>query len=331
VTARAETSAARRAGAILLLVVALAAVGAPWFAPNDPNERFGDLMYAPPTQLHLSGGGAPYIHPLRILSLRERTFEEDRSRAIPLRWFAEGHLVTADPRGGAPLMVLGADGYGRDIFSRLVHGARITLLVAVIATAGATLVGAVIGGVSGQSSGWIDATLSRITEFVLVLPAIYVALSLRGVLPLVLSASTVFVMLTGIFTLLGWPVVARGVRAIVLAERERDYAMAARAAGAGAARLLWLHLLPAANGYLLTQATLLLPAFILAEATMSFVGLGFPSTVATWGTMLQDAANVATLGDTPWTLAPALAIFLVVLGVNLVVQGSGRAPVQLEP
>jgi peptide/nickel transport system permease protein len=107
--------------------------------------------------------------------------------------------------------------------------------------------------------------------------------------------------------------------------------MAARAAGAGAARLLWLHLLPAAAGYILTQATLLLPAFILAEATMSFVGLGFPSTVATWGTMLQDAANVATLGDTPWTLAPALAIFLVVLGVNLVVQGSGRAPVQLEP
>jgi peptide/nickel transport system permease protein len=138
-------------------------------------------------------------------------------------------------------------------------------------------------------------------------------------------------MLTGIFTLLGWPVVARGVRAIVLAEREREYAIAARAAGAGGARLLWRHLLPAAGGYILTQATLLLPAFILAEATMSFVGLGFPTTVATWGTMLQDAANVATLGDMPWTLAPALAIFLVVLGVNLVVQGSGRAPVQLEP
>ena len=95
--------------------------------------------------------------------------------------------------------------------------------------------------------------------------------------------------------------------------------------------MLWRHLLPAARGYILTQATLLLPAFILAEATMSFVGLGFPSTLATWGTMLQDAANVATLGDTPWTLAPAVAIFLVVLGVNLSVQGSGRAPVQLEP
>jgi peptide/nickel transport system permease protein len=205
------------------------------------------------------------------------------------------------------------------------------LLVAVIATLGATLAGALVGGISGQSAGWLDALLSRVTEFVLVLPAIYVALSLRAVLPLVLSASTVFLLLTGIFTLLGWPVVARGVRAIVLAERERDYAMAARAAGAGRARLLVLHLLPAASGYVLTQATLLFPAFILAEATMSFVGLGFPTEVATWGTMLQDAANVTTLVDAPWALAPAFGIFAVVLGVNLVVQGSGHTPVQLEP
>jgi peptide/nickel transport system permease protein len=325
-------AAVRTVGAVMLAAIAVAAFAAPWLAPNDPNQRFDDLLYAPPARLHVFGAeSALYVHPLRVLSRRERTFEEDRSRPVPLRWFADGRLLTADPESGTPLLVLGADGFGRDIFSRLLYGARVTLLVAVMATAGATLVGALIGGIAGQSAGWLDAILSRITEFVLVLPAIYVALSLRGVMPLVLSAGTVFAMLTGIFTLLGWPVVARGVRAIVLAERERDYAMAARAAGAGAARLLWRHLLPAAAGYILTQATLLLPAFILAEATMSFVGLGFPSTVATWGTMLQDAANVATLGDMPWTLAPAVAIFFVVLGVNLVVQGSGRAPVQLEP
>jgi hypothetical protein len=100
---------------------------------------------------------------------------------------------------------------------------------------------------------------------------------------------------------------------------------------AGGVRLLTRHLLPAASGYIVTQATLLFPAFILAEATMSFVGLGFPMDVATWGTMLQEAANVTTLGDAPWALAPAFAIFAAVLGVNLVVQGSGRAPVQLEP
>jgi peptide/nickel transport system permease protein len=324
----------RLAGAIVLAVVIMAALSAPWLAPNEPNSRFERLMYAPPSRVHVLGGAAgsaPYIHPLRVLSLRERTFEQDRTQTVPLRWFTGGHLVTADPDNGTPLLLLGADGYGRDIFSRLLYGARATLLVAVIATLGATLLGALVGGVSGQSAGWIDAALSRVTEFVLVLPAIYVALSLRAVMPLVLSSTTVFLLLTGIFTLLGWPVVARGVRAIVLAERERDYAQAARASGAGSMRLLTRHLLPAASGYIVTQATLLFPAFILAEATLSFVGLGFPMDVATWGTMLQEAANVTTLGDAPWALAPAFAIFAVVLGVNLVVQGSGHAPVQLEP
>ena len=313
----------------MLVAVAAAALLAPWLAPNDPARRFNDLLYAPPTRIVFAPG--PAIHPLEIVSRRERRFGEDRSRTVPLRWFAEGRVVTADPGGGAPLLLLGADGYGRDIFARLLFGARTTLTLAVIATAGATLLGALIGGMSGQAAGWIDAIVSRVSEFVLVLPAIYVALSLRAVMPLVLDPATVFVLLTGILTLLGWPVVARGVRAIVIAERSREYAEAARAMGAGGPRLLLRHLLPAATGYITTQATLLVPAFILAEATLSFVGLGFPDTVSTWGTMLQEAANVAMLVDAPWALAPAVAIFFVVLGVNLVVQAGGRRDAILRP
>jgi peptide/nickel transport system permease protein len=285
------------------------------------------LRYAPPTRLHLVGGeGGPYFYEQRLISRRERRFEDDRSKPVPVRFLTGGRLMTTDGAGGAPLLLLGADGYGRDIFSRLLYGGRATLAVALIATLGAAWLGSLIGGISGQSKGWIDAVLSRFSEFVLVLPTIYVALALRAVMPLILSATTVFVLLTGIFTLLGWPIVARGVRAIVLAERERDYVLAARAAGAGPLRLLLHHLLPAANGHVRTQASLLMPAFILGEATMSFVGLGFPPTMATWGTMLQDAANVAALGDAPWTLAPAAAIFAVVLGVNIVVRESPPAP-----
>jgi peptide/nickel transport system permease protein len=137
-------------------------------------------------------------------------------------------------------------------------------------------------------------------------------------------------MLSVIFAIFGWPVVARGVRAIVATERSREYADAARAAGAGGVRILLRHLLPAARGYITTQATLLFPAFVLAEATLSFVGLGFPAPTPTWGTMLQEASNVSLLGSAPWTLSPAVAIFVVVLGINLLVQGSGRVPVQLE-
>jgi peptide/nickel transport system permease protein len=204
------------------------------------------------------------------------------------------------------------------------------LALGILATLLATTIGAIVGGIAGYAGGRVDALLSRVSEFIVVLPAIYVTLALRAVMPLVLPGPTIFALLLAIFALLGWPMVARGVRAIVLVEREREYAVAARAAGASGTRLLTRHLLPAAAGYLSTQASLLLPAFILAESTMSYVGLGFPDTTPTWGTMLQDASNVALLGDAPWALAPAAAIFMVVLGVNLMVQSTGRAPVQLE-
>ena len=323
----------KRAAWSLLVVIAFAALAAPWLAPNPPNRRFDDLLYAPPTRVHIlqDGVNAPFIHPLRLVSRLERRFEVESPRRVTLRWFTDGTLVTADADAGAPLLLLGADGYGRDVFSRLLHGGRATMAVSLVSALLATMLGALVGGVAGYAGGWFDSLLSRVSEFVLVLPAIYVALVLRAVLPLVLPPTTVFLLLIAIFTLLGWPIVARGVRAIVLAERTREYAIAARAAGASGSRVLWRHLLPASRGFLKTQASLLVPAFMLAEATLSYVGLGFPSTVPTWGTMLQDASNVALLGDAPWSLAPAAGIFAVVLCVNLLAQSEGRAPVQLEP
>jgi peptide/nickel transport system permease protein len=320
------------AGAVMLVAVAVLALAAPWLAPNAPERRFDDLMLAPPTRIYVYDDGltAPFIYRWRLLSRIEYRFEEARPQRVPLRWLTREALVTSASGEAAPLLLLGADGYGRDIFARLVHGARPTLALALLATLGAILGGVVIGGVAGYAGGWVDGLLSRVSEFVLVLPAIYVALALRAVMPLVLPPLTVFVLLTAIFTVFGWPIVARGVRAIVVTEREREYVVAARAAGASNFRMLTRHLLPAARGYLATQATLLLPAFIVAEATLSYIGLGFPDTVPTWGTMLLDAANIALLESAPWTLAPAAAIFVVVLGVNLVVQAEGRPPVQFD-
>jgi peptide/nickel transport system permease protein len=321
----------RRAGVALLAVVAFVAATAPWLAPNPPERAFPELLYAPPTTVHVWDGGprAPFIYRQRVVSRLERRFEST-TQAVPLRWFRDGRFVTADSAGGAPLLLLGADGYGRDVFARLVHGSRLTLALALLATLGATLVGGLIGGVSGYAGGRVDLVLSRVTEFVLVLPAIYVVLALRAALPLAVPPRTVFLSLATIFVLLGWPTVARGVRAIIASERSRDYVSAAEALGAGPTRVLLRHLLPSARGHLAMQATLLLPAFILAEATMSYIGLGFPEATPTWGTMLQDASNAALLGDTPWALAPAGAIFLVVLAVNLAAQRPGRAQVQLE-
>jgi peptide/nickel transport system permease protein len=309
----------KAAGRALLIAIVFVAAAAPWLAPNAPDRQFDTYLYAPPTPFHWTS-----FSPLRLVNRLERRFEVREPR-VPVRWFGAGHLVSsADPN--EPLLLLGADSYGRDIFARLLYGSRASLGLAALATLVTMILGAAIGGIAGYAGGAVDELLSRFSDFVLVLPAIYVVLALRAVMPLVLPPGQVFALLVGIFALVGWPVVARGVRGIIASEREREYVTAGRAAGAGPLRLLAVHLMPAARGYLLTQATLLLPAFILAEATLSYVGLGFPDSVPTWGTMLYNASNVALVGEAPWMLAPAAAIFLVVLAVNLVVQGSGRPP-----
>jgi peptide/nickel transport system permease protein len=313
----------RRFGTALLVVTALLAIAAPFFAPNSPDERSHDLMFAPPSRVHIIDPAgnlvAPFVYPYRLVSRLERRYEEDLSRPQPIRWFHNGRLATVT-YAGAPLMWLGADSGGRDIFARLLYGARTSLALAVLATAAALLIGVIVGGAAGYAGGLTDEVLSRISDFVLVLPAIYVVLALRAMLPLVLADWTVFLLMASIFALVGWPFVARGVRAIVVSERRREYADAARALGAGHVRLLFVHLLPATRGYLLVQATLLLPGFILAEATMSYVGMGFSDRTASWGSMLLDAANVTVLADVPWALSPAAAIFVVVLAVNLITQ-----------
>lgn len=320
----------RRLGLVIIAGALLAAVTAPSLTPHAASYRFADRAYAPPMPIHVVGADgrwhAPFVYPVRLADRLERRYEEDRANPISLAWFRRGVLVQQDDERLGPWLPLGGDGSGRDVFARLVYGARLSLAVALVAALGALLIGTLVGGIAGAAGGLVDEGLMRFSDFVLVLPAMYVVLSLRAALPLVLPAAQVFALVSGILALVGWPIVARGVRAIVAAERGRDYAQAARALGMGRGRLLVRHLLPAARGFLATQATLLVAAFILAEATLSYVGLGFPEPSVSWGVMLQEAANVSALTDAPWMLAPAAAIFLVVLGVNLTStdQGSGR-------
>ncbi|HEY6358509.1 MAG TPA: ABC transporter permease, partial [Vicinamibacterales bacterium] len=183
--------------------------------------------------------------------------------------------------------------------------------------AGALMIGAVVGALAGVAGGWLEAALMGIADFMLVLPAVYLLLVLRSVMKLSLGWATVFALMAGLFAAAGWPHVARGVRGIVSTERTRDYAQAARAIGAGPLRLV-RHLLPAASGFLVVELVLLVPAMLVAEATLSYLGLGFPAERPSWGTMLQDTANVRLLADAPWLLAPAALLFIVVLGLQLV-------------
>jgi peptide/nickel transport system permease protein len=303
----------RRAG-IFLVALAAVALLAPLVAPYDAAQTFRGFLHAPPMRPHLEGG-SPVVHPLVLADRLEQRFEPDLTRNVRLPWF-ERHDDT-------PVFLLGADNLGRDVLSRLLYGARTSIGLALVATLGAVLIGALAGAWAGYRGGWIDDAVMRVADFVLVLPVIYVVLVLRALLPLVLPASTVFILVTWIFVVVGWPFVAKGVRAIVAAERDREYVLAARSLGAGPLRILTKHLIPACAGHLVVQATLLLPAFILAEATLSFIGLGFPDPIASWGTMLGGASNYNAVSRFPWTLAPAAAIFLVVLATNLLIE---RAP-----
>jgi peptide/nickel transport system permease protein len=309
---------------LIVGVAACAALFAPWLTANDADVQFHSMLNAPPTRVRVRDDAGnwrrPFFYRWRLVSQLEQSYVEDRSKPVPLTWLTRGRLVsTAD--AASPFLPLGSDSFGRDVLSRLLYGARASLGVALLAAVGAAVIGALIGGVAGYAGGTTDDVLMRLADFVMVLPAMYVALALRSILPLVLPARTVAMLLTGIFAVVGAPFVARGIRAIVRTERRLDYAAAAEAIGASPARLLVRHLLPATRGFVGVEITMLVPAFIVAEATLSYVGLGFPEPIASWGTMLHDASNVRVFVDFPWLLSPAVAMFVVVFGLNLSLQG----------
>lgn len=314
----------QRIGIVLVVLSCAGAAGAPVLAPHAVDDHFDGLLNAPPTLPHVRDGAggwhAPFIYRWRLVNQLEQRYEEDRSTRVTLAWLGGGRLVRSGADRESPLLLLGADSFGRDVFSRLLFGARTSLSLSVVAALGAMLIGGVVGGIAGYAGGLTDDLLMRASDFIIVLPAMYVALALRSVLPLVLQPRTVFVLLAAIFAIVGAPFISRGVRAIVRTERRLDYAVAAASLGAGHLRLLARHLLPAGRGFIAVEVTMLIPAFIVAEATLSYVGLGFPEPIASWGTMLHDASNIRAFADFPWLLSPAAAMFVLVLGLNLIVQ-----------
>jgi len=305
------------AGVAMLALLGAVAIGAPVLAPHAPSTQHADLANAPPTRARMIRDGRlhrPFVYPSRVTDRLERRFTADVAAPAPIRFFAQGRLLTADP---AVWFILGADPLGRDVLSRIIHGARLSLSVAVFAVILTLAIGALAGAVAGFSGGAIDRAIMAVADFVVILPAAYVVVTLRASMPLVLSAPAVFWTMVTVLACASWPLPARGVRAIVSAERKREYVEAAYAAGARPVRILLRHLLPATRGHLATQAFLLFPAFILAEATLSFLGLGFAEPSASWGVMLRDAGRVSAIVEAPWLLSPAAAVVFTVLATHL--------------
>lgn len=308
---------ARVAGGALLAVMVGAAAAAPVVAPNAPGAIHADMTFAPPMPPRLLGADglrSPFVYPLRVVNRVERTFVEDTTRPAGIDFFAGGHVATVRD---APWLPLGGDEQGRDVLARTLDGGRRSLGVAATAVLLTLLLGTAAGALAGYAGGRTDAVITGLADFVLVLPVLYAVVTLRAALPLVLTPFTVFWTIAVVMALASWPVPARVVRAVVASERSRGYAEAAYAAGASPLRILHHHIAPAVVPHVAVQGLLLFPAFIFAEATLSFLGLGFAEPLASWGVMLKAASGISVMTEAPWLLAPAAAIVVTVTGVHL--------------
>ncbi|HTS64849.1 MAG TPA: ABC transporter permease [Candidatus Acidoferrales bacterium] len=281
-----------------LIVLHGAVVFAGFLAPYDYAEQHRERPYAPPTTIGFSPW--PYV------------YSQDSTRVYPIRFFTRGRLLGVDP--GGYLFLLGTDGYGRDLFSRILYGGRVSLATGIVAGIWALALGLFWGLTAGFYGGRVDGIMMRLAEFFLALPWLYLLLGVRAFLPLHISPAEAFFLLVAIIGSVGWVRPARLVRGLTLSLAERPYVEAARAFGAGPLYLVRRHILPETKGLLLTQATILIPYYILAEVTLSFLGLGVGEPVPSWGSMLADARQYHALVAHFWMLAPGVATSLVLLG-----------------
>ena len=296
-----------RVPALLLLIIHLLVLGAGFVAPYDPAEQNRGLAFVPPMRVHY-WHWRPVVYGLHA---EGDSYREDSRQVYPIRFFARGHLFGVEQPGR--IFLLGTDAFGRDQLSRIVHGGRISLAAGLLATALTLTLGALLGSLAGFYGGWCDALLMRFTEVFLALPWLYLLLAVRAFLPLSLSPGGTFLLLTGVIGVVGWARPARLIRGIVLSAREREYVYAARGFGASPAYLLLRHILPQARSAILTQASLLIPQYILAEVTLSFLGLGVGEPAASWGSMLASVRQIGVLTAYWWMTLPALLLLPVVL------------------
>ncbi|MGL5806251.1 MAG: ABC transporter permease [Xenococcaceae cyanobacterium] len=330
-----------RLGAIVLLIFYIAVIAADFVAPYDPYITDSDSSLLPPTTVYWRNSQGqwtlPYVYPISQgktdLETGDRLLKIDRQTPSPVGLFVKGtpykffNLIPSDRHlfgttGKGKLHLLGTDDKGRDQFSRLLFGGRVSLFIGLVGITISFPLGMLVGGISGYFGGWIDSILMRLVEVLMTIPDIYLLVALAVILPPGLSSAQRFLLIVMITSFVGWSGLARVIRGQVLSIKEREFVQSAKAIGAKPLYIIVNHVLPQTSSYIIISATLAIPGFIVAESVLSLIGLGIQQPDPSWGNLLSLATNASVLVMQPWLVwPPALLIILTVLSFNVLGDG----------
>lgn len=321
----------RPAGLTVLLVLVLfylVAIFADFLAPYSVTDQDLRSTFHPPTALFVADGSL-HVQRYVLRDGEEAGYRKIAGEGSPIRFFAPGrdyhllglvpmnrHLFVVD--GPDRLYLLGSDQVGRDIYSRLLYGTRISLSIGLIGIAISMCIGFIVGGLAGYFGGVLDNTAMRLTEFLMAIPGLYLLLALRGAFAEDFTPTQMFFLIIFILSFIGWSGTARIIRGMTLSLRNRQFVLAAEVMGQSSWKILWTHVLPNVFSYLIVAATISIPGYILGEAALSFLGLGIQDPSVSWGLMLSQAQNPQVFMEGYWWfLVPGLAIFVTVISFNV--------------